>query len=398
MLDEPRGWTMTPRLRNKGFALPAAVFALVVVGVLVTGGFYLARQETRIGVASRRAAASFYLAERGANEVMSVWDVTRFGSLAPWATTTVSDTTEDGVWSVRVTRMSSRLYFLLASGGAQEGSEVLGNANRMVGVVARLRSADVEPRAALSTVGQLTFGGSALVRGWDFNPAMWPGLCDPTGVPKPGVLIDDPNNIRYVGGTKGIDGDPPVEGDPTLTPNDLLWFGDLKWEELVSLADKIYPIGTSTITQLSPDSVNVDGTWVCDRRRRENWGDPHHPTASCGNYFPIIYSKGNLRIAASDPGQGILLIEGDLEVSGGHEFFGPVIVKGTLTTTGTGGHFIGGVTAANVNLDSSTVLGDAVVQYSFCSVQRAVLNNLGLTQVRPLERRSWVDLSSVISG
>ena len=93
-----------------------------------------------------------------------------------------------------------------------------------------------------------------------------------------------------------------------------------------------------------------------------------------------------------------MLISGDLEVSGGHEFYGPVIIKGTLTTTGTGGHFNGGVIAANVNLESSTVLGDALIQYSTCAVTRAVLNNPALTQVRPLERRSWVDLSSVISG
>ena len=116
------------------------------------------------------------------------------------------------------------------------------------------------------------------------------------------------------------------------------------------------------------------------------------------HYIPVIYSPGDLKIAASDPGQGILLVEGNLEVSGGHEFYGPVIVRGTLTTTGTGGHFVGGVIAANVSLDASTVLGDALVQYSACTVTRAVLNNTSLTRARPLENRGWVDLSSVISG
>ena len=383
---------------KRGFALPAAVFALVVVGVLVTGGFYLARQEMRIGVASRRATTAFYLAERGANEVMSVWDPATFGALANWGTATVTDTTDSGIWSVDVTRMSSRLYFLLATGKVEQGSAVYGDAGRMVGIVARLRTASMEPRAALSTVGELMFGGSAQIFGMDYPPPEWMGWCDPAGAAKPGVLIDAEKNIKYLGGTKSIDGNPPIEEDLTLTPADLLVFGDLTWEELVGLARKIYPIGVSTVTKLTPDSVDIDGTWSCDKKRRENWGDPYNPSGSCGTYFPIIYSKGDLKIAASDPGQGILLIEGDLEVSGGHEFFGPVIVKGTLTTTGTGGHFIGGVTAANVSLESSTVLGDAVVQFSRCAVQRAVLYNSDLTQVRPLERRSWVDLSSVISG
>lgn len=382
-----------------GFVLPAAVFALVLVGVLVTGGFFLARQETRVGVASERSAEAFYLAERGALETMSVWDVATFGALAPWSTATKSGTSDEGTWSVNVTKMTNRLYFLLASGSATRGEAVYGSASRMLGIVARLRSANMEPMAALTTIGTVRFGGSAFIRGEDLTPPIWPGMCDPAGTTKPGVLIDDEKNIQYTGGKSGksISGDPPVTQDPTMTPSDLLVFGDMTWSDLVALATKIYPPGASTITQLSVDSVDVGGSWQCDTSQRENWGDPLNPTGMCGSYFPIIYSMGDLKIAASEAGQGIMLIEGNLEVSGGHEFYGPVIVKGTLTTTGTGGHFIGGVIAANVDLDSSTVLGDAVINFSRCSIERAVLNNADLTRVRPLERRSWIDLSSAVS-
>jgi hypothetical protein len=383
-----------------GFVLPAAVFALVLVGVLVTGGFFLARQETRVGVASERSAEAFYLAETGALETMSVWDVATFGALAPWSTATKSGTADEGTWSVNVTKMTNRLYFLLASGSATKGDAVYGSASRMLGIVARLRSANMEPLAALTTIGSVKFGGSAEIRGEDYLPPAWPGLCDPAHPSKPGVLIDDQQNIQYTGGKSGksISGDPPVAEDPTMTSDDLLVFGDMTWSELVSLASKIYHPGASTITQLGPDSLDVGGSWECNTSTQSNWGNPLNPTEMCGSYFPIIYAQGNLKIAASDAGQGILLVEGDLEVSGGHEFFGPVIVKGTLTTTGTGGHFIGGVIAANVDLDSSTVLGDAQVMFSMCSVERAVLNNSDLTKVRPLERRSWIDLSSAVSG
>jgi hypothetical protein len=386
---------MQPR---RGFALPAAVFALVVVGVLVTGGFYLARQETRIGVASGRATTAFYLAERGANEVMSQWNAARFGALPNWGTASVSDTTDSGIWSVNVTRMSSRLYFLLASGRVTAGSAVYGDAGRMVGVVARLTTAEVEPDAALTTVGDLKLGGSSYIIGHDSIPRGWEGFCGPLGLSKPGVLIDDEAGINYVGSKYVIEGrEPPVESDPDMTSESLMEFGDLEWDQLVSLAT-VHFYGPETITQLVKDSTNVDGTYICNTASKYAWGDPDHPGAACGSHFPIIYAHSDLKIAASDPGQGILLIEGDLEVSGGHEFYGPVIIRGTLTTTGTGGHFNGGVIAANVNLESSTVLGDALIQFSTCAVSRAVLNNHNLTQVRPLERRSWVDLSSVISG
>ena len=108
--------------QKRGFALPVAVFALVVVGVLVTGGFYLARQETRIGIASVRGTTAFYLAERGTMEVLADWDVGVYGALPQWTSATVNDTTEEGNWSVDVTKMTDRLYFLLSTGNVTAGS------------------------------------------------------------------------------------------------------------------------------------------------------------------------------------------------------------------------------------------------------------------------------------
>ena len=80
-------------------------------------------------------------------------------------------------------------------------------------------------------------------------------------------------------------------------------------------------------------------------------------------------------------------MEGDLAVQGGFEFFGIVVVRGKLKTNGTGGHFNGAVMAANVDLDDNTVLGNALVQYSSCTVHKA------LTAASPatlLRSRGWV--------
>ena len=56
--------------KQRGFALPVAVFALVIVGVITTGGFFMARQEGRIGVASEHAGMAFYLTEQGLVDVL----------------------------------------------------------------------------------------------------------------------------------------------------------------------------------------------------------------------------------------------------------------------------------------------------------------------------------------
>lgn len=383
---------------DHGFALPAAVFALVIVGVLVTGGFFLARQETRIGVASQQASRAFYVAEQAANDLMANWDAA-YASLPAWEDTVVaSDTMTWGYADLSVTRLSSTMFFIESEGTVTEGGELLSGANRRVAMLARVRTAVIDPPAALTTQGELQVGGSAQIFGQDSIPGDWgTEYCDDASLDdKPGILIDDSTNIDTSGNRFEVEGDPPIEQDTTITSESLLEFGDLSWEDLVALAQITYP-SSETLTNMEPDSIFDGGSYRCDTSMNSNWGDPENPGAVCFDYFPIIYGQQDLNINSSAAGQGILLVEGDLAVQGGFTFYGPVIVKGELSTAGTGGHFNGGVIAANVNLDQSTVLGNAVVSYSSCSVTRAILNNSALTQARPVAMRSWVDVSSVVN-
>jgi hypothetical protein len=44
---------------------------------------------------------------------------------------------------------------------------------------------------------------------------------------------------------------------------------------------------------------------------------------------------------------------------------------------------------------ASSLGGNTSITYSSCAVRRAILKNPSLTRVRPLQIRSWVDLSDV---
>lgn len=384
----------SPETPRTGFALPAAVFALVVVGVLVTGGFYVARQESRIGVASKHATQAFYLAERGVSDVAADPDITMLNALSMWGDTVVADTVGEGIWEVEITRMAPQTYFLDGTGTITRGGAILGGAHRRIGMIAKLFTFDLDAPAALTTQGSLRIGGSTEILGNDLMPSDWDAYCTDPQENKPGVMIDDTTNISYNGGAWTVDGDPALQEDSTLTADKLLDLGGTRFDDLARLADIEFP-GTITLTVTAPDSVFSGGSYVCRKGSNFNWGDPLHPGAACFNYFPLIYAAQSLHISSSDSGQGILLVEGDLTITGGFEFFGPVIVKGTLSTTGTGGHIRGAVIAANVDLDTTKVLGNALVQFSSCSVSRALLNNQNLTRLRPLAQRSWVDLSNI---
>jgi len=76
-------------------------------------------------------------------------------------------------------------------------------------------------------------------------------------------------------------------------------------------------------------------------------------------------------------------------VSGGFEFYGPVVVRGTLKTVGQSGSKLNGaVMAANVNIDQSTVLGDATVRFSECTINKA---KQAAASPRRLLERAWVE-------
>ena len=139
---------------------------------------------------------------------------------------------------------------------------------------------------------------------------------------------------------------------------------------------------------------------VCNTGNTENWGNPILATSACYSYYPIIHASGDLHITSSSVGQGILIVDGDLDLTGGFTFYGVVVVLGTVRSTGTGGHINGSVFAySGGDLGStSTTLGNSLVQYSSCAIDRAVLGTNKLARAYPVYNRSWFDYSNVVNG
>ncbi len=154
-----------------GFALPVAVFALVVVGVMITSGFYTVRQEGRIGVADENASLAFYLTEQGLVDLIGNWNVELFSALSNWGDTTVTRGYPGvGRVTARVTKMTDLLYFVDADGLVTRGGAMRSGASHRVGVTVRLTTADIAPPAALTTRGPTTLQGTAEVHGEDEVP------------------------------------------------------------------------------------------------------------------------------------------------------------------------------------------------------------------------------------
>ncbi|HKI96651.1 MAG TPA: hypothetical protein VJ992_15280, partial [Gemmatimonadales bacterium] len=240
----------------------------------------------------------------------------------------------------------------------------------------------IDIKAALTTQGSIKVGGSSFLDGNDHIPTGWSG-CDSLSA-LPGIRTPDSTQITVSGGslTDYVAGSPVVEQDTTINSTTLTTFGDATFADLAAMATMT--IGSGPYSGMAP-SLNADGT--CNTTDANNWGDPY-TSGACSTYFPIIYAPSDTKLSGGY-GQGVLVVAGNLTVSGGAEFFGPVIVQGSVTSTGTGGHFNGGLIAANVDFDSQKLLGNAVVSYSSCALLRALSNT---APAALLQERSWVDL------
>lgn len=410
-----------------GFALPIAVLALVVVGALVTAGFFMARQEGRIGIASKHAGEAFYIAEQGMNEVLANWSAVDYGKITKWTSDTVTGSvarnTADtiGDYSVAIYRLTDKFYWLESEGQVTEGN-LLAGARRRMGVVAKINTAWIDPQAALTTRGQTTVGGTAEVNGTDSIPDSWEDLCSGfSRDDKPGILAED-STIVDTSGSGQINGDPSLAEDSTINDSTFTVYGDLTWEDLTEVAstDGIHYPGGGTLSVVVPQ---LDGSSACDYSQDNNWGEPYQDTVytgagkgsaiepvwNCQSYFPLVWSQGDLTIQGNSRGQGMLLVgdiaadgtwSGDLDLRGDFTYVGLIIVLGTFETQSADPKVFGAVLAGNADFDTADqdIIGGSVVQYSSCGVNQAILNNASLAKARPLNERSWVDLSNIAAN
>jgi hypothetical protein len=130
---------------------------------------------------------------------------------------------------------------------------------------------------------------------------------------------------------------------------------------------------------------------ACTKTNNMNWGDPvrHTPVAACETYFPIIHVTGDLH-ASGGTGQGILLVDGDLIKSGNFSFYGVVIARGTIRSTGNSNAIYGAEMAAAIDEgDAVTLAGNTSIQYSSCAVAQALNSTSNL---KTAKGRAWVNL------
>ena len=387
----------TRRLRNReGFALMMAMGALVIIAVLIAGSSYISLQESRLGqnqLIQSRAIAS---AEYGLNKIQADWDKTPNLQMNVGQSYDLTyPVTGQGTCNVRMTRLNNETFWIVSEGRAAAGNATSQNrtAVKRVGAFIRLRIPTIEAKGAITAGGNVTVKGNAAVNGRDSVPGNWG--CDghqPTNMP--GIVVPPGSTVTNQG-SGSIAGSPASQTDPEAGQSETYFgFGEENWATLV--AQRNIQIPNSGSPESTPLPAALNGS--CNKTN-SNWGEPKRPATldggetlvpECYNYFPIIYAPNGLSLNGNGRGQGILLVQGDFTINGTFDWYGVIVVTGSIIRGNGSAKVMGAVMAADETVaDGSQIMGTTEYNYSSCSVERALRGSASVVQAK---HRAWVEL------
>ena len=372
----------TPNLRSeRGIALVVAIVALVVIGAIVAGTFFVSTLEQKTAENSVEAAQAYQAAEAGIVKNVANWDTGNNTLAVDGNTTIAQDSVAAGTYfNVTISRLNSSLFFLRSVGTRNGATQTLA----MV-----LRTVTINPNvnAAVTAKGNVTVGGNATIDGTNTNPSGWSGCASSPNM----------GGIR-TSGTVSTNGNPTIAGSPARIQNDssvtdALFqtpFNQFKAMATMTLAGGNGNGSYITYNGMAPSTTGSPAR--CNRTDANNWGEPLRTggqVAECVAYSPIIYFDGNVKVT-NGRGQGILLVDGDFSITGNFSWTGLVIAIGQVKTGNGTSNVTGAILANNADIgDQTSFSGTPVVSYSKCAIDY-VLNNTAVA--RPLAMRSWAQV------
>lgn len=327
------------------------VLALAVLGtgILVVG----TREAALAGAVSRRARA-VRAAEAGVLAAVDSWSTRSVADLPVGGRRLLA---ADSGSTTTAVRIDTALY-LVRGEGRVPGP--VGPATARAAVLVRTLPPDRLARGfpgALTAIGSVDVAAAGSISGTE---PTGPGVpCEP---PTPGAVAPAISLAAgaSVTGLPAIDSTAPPP--PVVDP-----FGSLA----PALADVRYPAASAT-----PRAVARAGTCVADPL---SWGspDPGHP---CYALLPLVVAS-DLDLDGGY-GRGILVVNGDLRMTGGARLEGLVVVHGRLTIEG------GSSVRGAARVESAAVLDGAITRDG-CAV-RAALSAPSLDRAFRPPYRWWI--------
>lgn len=355
---------MSIRLNRRGATLPLTIIVIALMAVAVAISYHRLSSERGVTGDGQAQVEAFAVAQSGLNAYLA-----GLNGMPPTSHDTTITGLPGGTAQVSLRRLKDSVMttslipavFIITSRGLNTTARRYGArtppAERTVATYAQWVPAPFDLNAAFTSLSGLDKNGNS--GALDGNDA-----CAGSGMPAiPGVAVP---NGTYTGQTNPINGNPdntPV-GIGTAGPA-----GTAKDEVAIDWA------GITAGTTLPPDVVYPTNPW---------------PTAAQFNNWPVVKVNGNL--AFPSDGKGILIVTGNLTISGNNKWEGLVLVGGTFTSNGNNQILGALMTGLNVKLGQAVAQtavgnGNKTIQYDSCRLTRA-LGHVGSIQ---RIRNGWTD-------
>lgn len=361
------------RRDRRGSALILVLIAMVVLLVLASGAMTGSMQELRTSRTLAVQQRALAVAEYGMHAQLANWPSTR-NAMANGAIDSGVVAVQTGDTArVRVQRFNARTFNIVAIGRASIGNGYL-EAQRQTSMLVRVSSPSIAPLGLMTIFNGLQVQGSPVLDGRNTPPPGW-SACSGFPTTDTVAVAHNPASVpsiqkanQTVGGTRGVAG--------AADTSTYSVFGTETWASLVAKANVLTSGGSPTPT----------GTATTCTTSSTNWGEPNRTggVAGCRNYFPIIYSAGDLSVNGGR-GQGILLVNGTLTLRGNFMFAGIILVRGDIDVAGTPTIY-GSMRVRGANGVSSRIFGNASFFFSHCATGQALS---GLATPRRSAQRSW---------
>ncbi len=347
---------------ESGIALAVAVFAMVIMGAMVSGAFLIGMQEQRVGRNSVQAQQAFMAAEGGAGEYVANWD-SIVNRLAIGDSATFSGWLTDNVGWYRgsVLRINGSLFLVRSEGFSRDSL-----ARQQVGALVRTVTLGINVPAAIAAPGGFRkLGPNGMSTGFD--------ACG--GGPVAGLQVPD-GGLDYPPGppSEVFDGVPVVDYAGT---------------------DQL-----AIVQSLGIDWEAVQNSNSFDYVIFDENSFPDFSTLPADFYPSILVTGPRLRVRGTQQnGRGILVVSQELWINQDWVWDGVILVgdffqsNGKMTISGTivtGLDMLTGTPPADIR---RSAIGPGVISVEFnsCEIQNTVeAFSLGVNR---LQERYWVDLN-----
>lgn len=350
---------MSFRLTRRGATLPLTIIVIAIMGVAVAISYARLSSERRITGDAQAQLDAFAVAQSGLNNYMAGRNSKPGPNQDTTFTTLPGGTAQVSLRMLResTTSLLPAVYVITSRGtstGAKRYDSRTPPAERTVATYALWTPAPFDLDAAITTLGGMDkAGGSGTMNGNDACGVM---------PPIPGVAV--PNGM-YSGNAN------PIDGNPDNAP---------------------LPLGTPGSGGTAKDEVDIDWSGIMGGTVLPP--DFVHPAwpGSFANW-PVVRVNNNPGADFDLPtdGKGILIVTGNLTLSGSKVWEGVILAGGWVRSNGSNtvrGAVIAGL---NVNLgqavDVSQMNGTKSYQYDSCALTRALGHVGSLQRVR----NGWVD-------